>query len=901
MAPVTAAARLGRELRRLRQQRGLSQRALVRALGLSAHSNLVQYELGRRIPPGDIVAACARMLRDDSGILHRLHAEALAERAEVAAERAPRPEPPRIRPAPAMLPAAVADFTGRAAQLAQLSALASGEALAHREGDDTPQEREATAPAAVVVAVIAGTAGIGKTALAVRFAHRAADRFPDGQLYVDLRGYDTVPPLAPGQALAVLLHALGTPAEQVPADAERAAGLYRSLLAGKRMLIVLDNAHRADHVRPLLPGTPGCLVLVTSRDRLSGLIARDGARRLLLDPMAPAEAEALLARMLGPGRVAAEPESAAELARRCAYLPLALRIAAANLVDDPHRGIAALAAELEADDPLGVLTVPGDERGAVRAAFASSYTRLPTPARRLFRLLGLVPGPDVTVEAAAALAAVPDATAADLLGRLATVHLLAEPAPGRFTCHDLLKRYAAERARHDERDEDRAAAVARLHDWYLHGTAAAGRLLYPGMSLLSLPAPTIRPPGFDDGTRALAWLEAERANLLAAVAGAGARTEPLAWLLTDALRGYFWLRLYTVDWMAAARTALAAAATGSERRAQIAARLSLADAYQSQGRHREALRHYHRVLTLAQEDGWAEGEVVARNGLGRVYWQTDRLDRAVDHLSRALEIDRATGSVRGQAVRLANLGAMYHEMGRLRETVDHYLQALAIARETGQRRGEGICLANLGMTYHEMGRMDEAFRHLDAALALAREIGDPGNEAHVLRVLAEAHADAGRPDRALELARAAVAVADEIDDRHYQVEALNTLAGVRQQRGDTEEAAECCRLALKLAREAHSRYPEIVALIGLASAQRVLGRPDDAVADARHALGLARGTGYRVLAGHALIELAEAHATLGRLRPAIQHARRALAVHRETGHHMGETRALAVLDRVRVP
>jgi tetratricopeptide (TPR) repeat protein/transcriptional regulator with XRE-family HTH domain len=889
--PLTAAVRLGRELRRLRLERGLSQRGLVRALGLSAHSNLVQYELGRRIPPGDIVTACERLLGDTAGSLRRLRAEALAELARTGPGQAqPAPAPPA--PAgvergpvptgvPAMLPAAVADFTGRTAQLAQLAALAGA--------DD--------APTTVVVTAIAGTAGVGKTALAVRFGHEIRGHFPDGQLYLDLRGYAPTPPLTPSQALAVLLHALGEPVEQVPADPERAAGRYRSLLAGKRMLIVLDNAHRADQVRPLLPGTSGCLVLVTSRDRLGGLVARDGARRLTLDVLSADEAEVLLGRILGRQRVTAEPEAVADLARRCAYLPLALRIAAANLADQPHRDIAGYVAELAADGPLAALTVPGDEQGAVRVAFSSSYTRMPAAARRLFRLLGLVPGPDVTVDAAAALAGVTRAEAAGLLTTLVSANLIAEPAAGRFTCHDLLRRYAGERARRDEGDHDRAAAVARLLDWYLHTTNAAGRLLYPGMSLLAAPEP--RSGVFADDVAALGWLEAERANLLAAVQHTAVHgPHPAAWLLADALRGYFWLRLYTADWMATARAGLTAAEAAGARRAEAASRLSLADAYQSQARHRRALAQYTEVLALTRQEEWIEGQVATLNGLGRVYWQIDRLEEAVDHLSQALAIDRATGSVRGQAMRLANLGAMYHEMGRLSLAADHYEQALAITRETGQRRGEGICLANLGMTYHELGSLSVAFDHLGAALTLARETGDTGNEAHVLRILAEAHADAGRPDRALAFALEAVTVADNIDDRHYEVETCNTLAGVHERRGEHDKAIDGYRRALKLARDMRTRYPEIVALIGLSTAYRYLDRPDEALTAARQALALARRTGYHMLAGHALTALAEAYRALDRADQAVKHARRAVAVHRATGHRLGEARSLVALGHV---
>ncbi len=916
MAGLTAAARLGQELRRLRQQQGLSQRRLVRELGLSAHSNLVQYELGRRIPPGDIVLACERLLGDRAGTLRRLLAEALAERAG----DAPGDAPGDGAGGPAMLPPAVADFTGRAAQLAALTALAD--------------PSRAGAAVAVIIPVIAGTAGVGKTALAVNFAHRAADQFPDGQLYLDLRGYAPAPPLTTGQALAALLYALRVPAEQVPADADRAAGLYRSLLAGKRVLVLLDNAASAEQVRPLLPGTAGCLALVTSRDGLGGLIARDGARRLTLDVLTPAEATALLGRIVGVDRVAAEPAATAALAGLCAHLPLALRIAAANLVDAPGQPIADYVTGLRSADPLAGLAVPGDEQGAVRAAFAASYGRLPAPARRLFRLLGLVPGPDVTAAAAAALAGLDLAEAAGLLRRLAGASLLTEPAPGRYSWHDLLRRYAADRADQDEDAAGRAAALGRLHTWYLHGTAAAGRVLSPSTPLLPLPptgpaepgnpaepggtagpggaaepggpAGTAEPsraagvadpvgavalPEFGAGPAALAWLEAERANLVAAAERAAvAGPRPLAWLLADQLRGFFSLRLYAADWLATASAGVAAARAAGDGRAEAASRLSLAEAYECQARHQEALAENDAVLAVARARGWVDAQLAALNSLGRVYWQLDRLAEGADHLTQALAIDRATGSLLGQAMRLANLGAMYHEMGRIALSADQFEQALAIARQTGHRRGEAICQANLGMAVAELGRLDDALAHLTPALALARELGDAGNESHALRLLAEVHADAGRDGPAVAAAVAAVAVADAAEDQHFQLETLITLATVRARCGAPVDATAGYRQALELARAADARYPEIVALIGLAT----VADPPLAT-DARQALELARRTGYRMLAGHALTAQAAAEQALGQPAPAVRTARTALAVHRETGHRLGAARTLVIL------
>ncbi len=857
---TTGSVRLGKQLRRLRLAQGLSQRGLARALGLSAHSNLVQYELGRRIPPGDIIAACERLLRDDSGTLRRLRAEALAERAGSPEDSEPQPLSHGDN-IPAMLPASVADFTGRAAQLRRLATLcAPGEAQA------------------VVVTVITGTAGVGKTALAVRFAHQVRGRYPDGQLYINLGGYGPGAPVTALQALANLLHGLGVPPDQVPVDVERAAGLYRSRCAGKRLLVVLDNAHRAEQVRPLLPGEPGSLVLVTSRDRLSGLIAHDGARRLTLEVLSPVESGALLARIAGRSRVAAEPEAATDLAELCAHLPLALRIAAANLADQPHRTITSYAAQLRAEDRLDVLAVNGDKRSVVRAALSASYTRLPGPARRMFRLFGLVPADSATVAALCALAGVTQERTLALLERLTAAHLLTESAPGRYTCHDLLRQYAADRARREESDVDRAAAVNRWYGWYLTCVHAAADLLYPTSARVPLPARwAAAPPGFADGAQALAWLRAEQSNMVRAVQDG---PPDAVWRLADALRGYFWLSLDVVDWFAVAE---AGARAAQEPLARAAAQLNLADAHGCLGNHETALEQYHGVLAFSRDTGWVPGESAVLNSLGRVYWQLDRLEPAAAHLAEALEIDRRTGSLSGQAVRLANLGAIHHEMGRLPQAADYFEGALDLARRTGQRRGEAICLANLALTRHEMGTSHDVTDMLEQALATAREVGDAGNESHAQRVLALVHSDRGEHRRALQLAHAAVDVATSITDPNYRMETLTTLADVLTRRGELAVAHEHYCAALKLARQTRCRYPQIMVLIGLVNVYIGQDRPVDALDSGREACDLARESGYRVLEGNALDALARAHEALGHTDEAASCRAGAAAVHTETG------------------
>jgi DNA-binding SARP family transcriptional activator len=409
-----------------------------------------QRACGRRAEALETYRRARRVFRDELGLepgeaLQRLQREILTEE----------PSPPAtiVRTpwvTPAQLPADVPGFTGRDGYLERLDPLLP---------DTDP------GATAVVISAIHGTAGIGKTALAVHWAHRIRQRFSDGQLYANLRGYADGPPVRPVEALAWFLTALGVPAGQIPSTVEEASGLYRSLLAGRRVLVLLDNARDADQVRALLPGSPGCLALVTSRDRLDGLVARDGAVPVPVDVLSSDEAHELLVRLLGPERVRSEPEPAAQLVDLCGQLPLALRIAAANLVARPRTSVAGYVDRLRADR-LGPLDVVGDQQAGVKAAFDLSYLGLPEDARRMFRLLGLVPGPDLTGPAAAAMVGLDPAAAATILDRLAAAHLVDEHQAGRYTLHDLIRQYARQKATTEDSADDRRAALDRLQEHY---------------------------------------------------------------------------------------------------------------------------------------------------------------------------------------------------------------------------------------------------------------------------------------------------------------------------------------------------------------------------------------------------------------------------------------------------
>jgi tetratricopeptide (TPR) repeat protein/transcriptional regulator with XRE-family HTH domain len=787
------------------------------------------------------------------------------------------------RPVPAQLPADVAGFAGRTWHVKKLDALLAG----------TTGRR----PRAVGLVAITGTAGVGKTALSVRWAHRVRDRFPDGQLYINLNGYAATAPIRPVEALARFLDALGVPPEQIPVDTEQAAALYRSLLADTRTLIVLDNASRPDQVRPLLPGGSGCLVLVTSRDRLSGLAARDGAYRLALDVLTAQEAQALLARTLGAGRVRDEAAAAAELARCCAHLPLALRIIAAHLTDRPERSIGDEVAELHRDDRLNALQVDGDPQSTVRATFDFSYTTLAQDERRLFRLLGLAPGPDITRPAAAAMAGVAVDRAGRLLERLAAAHLISQPAPGRYALHDLLRLYAREHAQQADTPADRATALNRLLGWYLYTADAAARLLYPHILRLDVPpAPAGPPHGFADNAGALAWLTAERSNLAAAVRHAARHgPHPTGWLVADTLWGYFWQSRYTIEWLEIAEAGLAAAVEDGNLPAQVALRRSLGLAHYCLYRYPSAIEHLNIGAELAERAGWVDGQAAIAGTLGMVYKNMGDLRQAADCHTESLTLNRRTGRRAGQAVALGNLCLVYRRMGELARAADCQTEALALYQLLGSRDGEAIALENLGDVEHALGRLDQAHTHLTQALDLQRQVGNRYAEAETLHDLAAVHHDAGRHAEALDTVQAALTLARDVGERRVEGNVLNLLGAIHRALGRPGQAMDHHQQALRMVGETGTEHTKIEALIGMAAAERDAGRYADAVRYAGQAVGLASQAGYRVLEGQGLAALASVHLAQGDGRQAVDCAERALAIHHRTGHRLGEARTRLIL------
>jgi DNA-binding SARP family transcriptional activator/Tfp pilus assembly protein PilF len=815
-----------------------ARRCLIEEIGLEPGQAL--QEVQRAILQGDVRASDER--GGGGGEAEPTTADAPrpqpAEPAVSARSAGPAPEPvveeDDKTPVPAQLPSDVADFVGRDDELAELERL----------GAPGPRDRPA-------VVTITGAAGVGKTALAVRWARRVAHGFRHGQLYVDLHGYAAGSPRRPVEVLGRFLRALGVEAAGVPTDEDEAAALYRSRLAGRDVLVVLDNAHDADQIRPLLPGGPGCVVVVTSRDQLGGLIAREGAARLKLDVLTPTDAHALLARVLGPGP---SREDLADLASLCGYLPLALRIAAANLVLTDGLTVAAYAARLTGDDRLGALSIDGDPQAAVRAALHHSYATLPAEAQHLFRLLGLVPGPHVTAPAAAAAANLPRTHAARWLDLIASAHLIDEHTTGRYSFHDLVRRFAADQAAISESRPSRRAALDRLFDYYLRAVAAAADHVSPQITRAPLPAGPARPPvaEFRDHADASVWLDAERANLVAAVSYAAEHGPPAAaWRLADALRGYLYSRMYTVDWLTVAEAGLVAAGADGDPRARAAAHVGLASVHWATGRHREALDHFTAALPLARAAGWSEGESGILGNLGNLSWALGRLDQAATYYGQALALYRRNGQAALEATALSNLGLVLFGQGRLADSAEQLTGALDVHRRVESRSGEARTLTHLGDTYLALGRTGDARAALTSALHVLDAIGDRNIEGDTIRSLAAVCRDEGRHDEAVTLATRALEMARDTGYLRLEAGARITLATVETQLGHHERAIAGHRHGVRLARDLANRYFEAEALVGLADALAAAGRPGEAAEPARAALAIAREDGYGLLADRA--------------------------------------------------
>ncbi|MEV4703322.1 BTAD domain-containing putative transcriptional regulator [Actinoplanes sp. NPDC049316] len=680
---------------------------------LCAQVMLAQYRCGRQAEALATYQRMRRLLADTLGAdpgppLQQLHRRILAGDATLEVTAAARPSP---GPVPRQLPAPPWRFTGRSAALAELDATLDG-------------PTGGTAP--VVISAIGGAGGVGKTWLALRWAHDNAARFPDGQLYVNLRGFDpTGEPVAPDTAVRGFLEGLGVDTSAMPAAPEARAGLYRSLIAGKRLLIVLDNARDAAQVVPLLPGSGSCTVLITSRSRLLGLLSAYGARPLTLDVLTGAEARQLLAGQVGEDRTAAEPAAVTALLRWCAGLPLALSIVAARAASDPGLPLASLAAELhEAATRLDALD-GGEVTVNLRAVLSASREALTPAAARMFALMGLCPGPDLTLPAAASLAGLPPARASALLRELTAGHLVQIPAPGRYRMHDLVRLFAAEQVA--GADAGRRDAVRRILDHYLHTATAADRLLAPHRDpvLPARPAPGVTPERFDDHTAALTWFTAEHAGLLAALTcAADTGSDTHVWQLAWALTTYLDRHGHGQDRLAVHAAGLAATRRLGDPGLQAHAHREVALAYVWLGRSDEARAHLGQALDLFTRLGDLLGQAHTHRSLARVHARQGRHAVALPYDRQSLALYLAAGHRPGQAAALNAIGWHHAHLGDPERAIACCAQSLALHEQLRSRHGIALTLDSLGYAHHQLGRHGAAAVHFGRAIELFADLGD---------------------------------------------------------------------------------------------------------------------------------------------------------------------------------
>lgn len=726
----------------------------------------------------------------------------------------------------AQLPMDTASFTGRTQEVDQILALVA------TAGDG---ELDST-PGLIAICAMDGMAGIGKTTLALRAAHLLAGRFPDGRLFIDLHGHtEKVGPVEPGQALDRLLRAIGVPGDRIPADPEDRAALYRSELAGRRVLVVLDNARDGAQVRPLLPAAPGCLVLVTSRRRLSAL---DEATVLSLDVLPPSDAAALFGKVAGEGRVAGHDRAVQQIIQLCGRLPLALRIAAARLRHRPTWTPEQLAERLTGEHTrLGELV---DSDRSVAAAFAMSYRELDDEHRQMFRLLGLHPGSDLDLYAAAALAGSGLDTTEGLVEDLIDVNLLGQVISGRYRFHDLVRAYAAQLTAEQDTEPDREAALARLLEYYLHTTGAAVGRTLPSQRRRAPPLPTsttLVPPMVSAGD-ALEWLDAERIASIAMVVqleGARWRSQlgQLGQILSMSLRfGSRGAETLTVN-----GRLLEIARAEDDPVLEAAAWDGLAWGHITLRHYRPAFEHAQRALSLYRQIRNGIGQCSALNCLGFSVGDEDP-DAAAGYFQQALAAARTVGDHEGEGRALHNLSTIYANRGRYRDEMVYLTQSLAAHERAGNGAGVSLALLGIGEHHVRFGRDEQALDCLRQSVRLARQTGFHLAEPAALNLIGRILQRRGRYAEAVDHHLRALAFARDRGDEEDEAGFLVSLSETRLAQEDTGRALHDIRRALALAERSENRPLRASALNALGRAQLFNGQPEEARLSHEQALDL---------------------------------------------------------------
>lgn len=660
-------------------------------------------------------------------------------------------------PPPRQLPGGAAKFVNRADSLGQLNAL-----LASLSDDvsglDSP---------AVVIPLIAGAPGVGKTTLALHWAHQARHRFPDGDLYIDMHGYGPEPSLTAGQALDSFLRSLNVIPELIPVNIDERAALYRSLIGDKKMLIVIDNAASAGQIRSLLPGSRRCVAVVTTRGSLASLVAREGATRVTLDVLSPDDAVRLFADVVGEERVENENAAALRIAELCSYLPLALRVVAERATGRPHTSLMELVGELVSEqNRLDALASEEDQLIDVRAVFSWSYRALPPEQQKLFRSIGLHPGSEFSSAAAAALVDQPASVVNYQLQQLAKVHLVQEVSTQRYSSHDLLRAYSAERCQHEERPRERTHAVRRMLNWYLLTADGARRVILPYSQALKFVLPeNVSIPSLDNIESAMSWYEQERLNILAALQQAMDLGQyDLAWKLSAVSDGFFELRSYWQEWRDIHTEALAAAQIIGDDLGEASARRCLGDVCWRTGEYDAALAHYELGATIGHKigDSWIEGFSI--RGAGLIYQERQQISEAGRLFEQARSVFEEAGLTRGVGMSLLSLGKCYRSEGDLQSSVEFGERAISVFREISDRWSLAWGLIPLGEAYGEMRSFGRAIACLNEAAGIFATFADRRSEALTLRQLGTVCLHSGDAGRASECWTRAFNIFEELGD-----------------------------------------------------------------------------------------------------------------------------------------
>jgi tetratricopeptide (TPR) repeat protein/transcriptional regulator with XRE-family HTH domain len=810
-------------LRRHRLALGLSQEDLAERSGLSVRT-IANLEQGRATRPHRY---SVESLGNALGLPEpeRRHFDQSA-RVPAAGVYTPTAEPKSL-PVPRQLPASVADFVGRAQELGALTAISD----------------HVSAGAAVVISSIGGTAGVGKTALAVHWAHQAADRFPDGQLYVNLQGYDLASPLTVAQALTRFLAALGVAAAEMPAGIEEMAAMYRSMLAGRRLLVVLDNANHVEQVRPLLPGSSGCMAVVTSRDSLPGLVARDGARRLTVPPLPRTEAVSLLRILIGR-RVDLEPGASDAMAAQCCRLPLALRVAAELAAARHDVQLADLVRELASQQgPLDQLDAGDDPRSAIRTVFSWSYRYLQPAAAKLFRLLGPQPCAEVDCYTAAAIAGFSPQSARQVLEQLARAHMIQRAGPIRYAMHDLLRAYARELAvAHDP--EEIHDALTRQFDYYLHTASCAMDMLFPAergrRPRITGPPTPVRSLSSDRSARA--WLDIERTNLVTAVAhmtGSG-RLEPAIQLASTLFR-YLDTGGHFADAQTVHNCAREAASRLGDHAAEATALINLGSVRFRQGYHRQAASHFEHALEMHRKTGDPLGRIRALNNLGLANLELGNHTLAGQYFEESFSLSDAAGERVSRARALDHLGVVALKAGDYAQAFIRLERALAAFRDIGDSMNESGAILKLAQI--DLRQQDPAQASVRGrqALELYRKIGDRTGEADAFCVIADAELQLGTYGDAISHIRQSLLLYRKIGSKSGEGRALNVLGDLLLAT-ERLEKARCAHIAaLRISVQTGDREEEARSHSGLAAFYESTGDPDKAHTHRQRGLGIYAG------------------------------------------------------------